>query len=178
MCGSLRRDSYNRQLLAAAKKIVVENGGEVEEIDFNEFVLPFYNQDIQDAGMPDIVTRLKTKVETADILMIVSPEYNYSIPAVIKNAIDWLSREKNSLSEKVAIICGASDGPYGTLRGQFQLRQVLMSLNVLIIPQPQLMLRFAEKAFNTDGSLVDQKTQATLAKLITKTMELARRLNT
>jgi chromate reductase len=174
MCGSLRLDSYNRQLLAIAKKIATDLGATVVEADLKLQGLPTYDGDIEAVGMPEPVQQLKKMTEESDVLLIATPEYNYSIPGGLKNAIDWLSRgERNSLGNKVAAIFGASTGPYGTVRGQAQLRLCLTAVNVLLLPKPQVMVRYAQEAFNIDGSLKDEKTAARLKTLIQKTFALA-----
>ncbi len=173
--GSLRTESYNRKALQIAKQIAADLGAEVTELDLREFNLPIYDKDIQDQGMPESVQRLKKAIEATDVLMIASPEYNYSVSGALKNAIDWASRgEKNSLGGKVAIIFGASTGGFGTLRGQTHLRQILSSVNVLILPQPQVLISRAEEAFNPDGSFVNPKNPEALKTLIEKTFKLAR----
>ena len=172
--GSLRSDSYNRKALQIAVRIAIDLGAEVTELDLRELDLPIYDKDIQDQGLPESVQKLKKIVESTDILLIASPEYNYSVSGALKNAIDWASRgEKNSLGGKMAIILGASTGGFGTLRGQFHLRQILASVNVLILPQPQVLISRAEEAFRPDGSLADAKTMETLKTLIEKTFKLA-----
>lgn len=169
ICGSLRRDSYNRKALVIAKRMARELGGEVTELDLGTLDLPIYNQDIQDAGLPENVQKLKAAVQACDVLLIASPEYNYSISGVLKNAIDWGSRVGNSWSGKTAIIFGASNGPYGTVRGQFQLRQVLVSVNVLCLPQPMVLVKNAKEGFTESGGFADQKTTERLRLLIQKT---------
>lgn len=174
--GSLRTASYNRKALQIAQKIAVDLGAEVQEIDLRELALPLYDQDIQDKGMPESVINFKSACAAADALIIASPEYNYSISSALKNALDWASRDGNSLSGKVAAIFGASNGRMGTARGQVHLRQVLMSLNVIATPQPQVYISFAEEAFNPDGSFKDPKTHEQLQKLIANTLSLAQKL--
>lgn len=176
ICGSLRTGSYNRKLLAVAKKIATEAGAQVEEFDLKKAALPDYNQDIEDQGFPESSNKLKVAVEDADILMIATPEYNRSISAALKNALDWLSRGTNSLDGKVAAIMGASTGPIGTIMAQFHLRQILANLGVIVVPKLQVLVRFAEKAFNADGSLVDEKTDALLKTLIGKSIELTQKI--
>ncbi len=175
--GSLRTDSFNRKALQIAKRIATDLGAQVKELDLRELNLPIYDKDIQDAGWPESVQRLKKEVEATDVLIIASPEYNYGISGALKNAIDWASRgEKNSFAGKVAAIFGASTGGFGALRSQAQLRQVLQSVNVLILPQPQVFISRAETAFNPDGSFTDQKNFETLKILIEKTFEFAVKL--
>lgn len=168
--GSLRRDSYNRKALQIAKQIAADLGAEVKEADLKELNIPIYDKDVQDKGWPEPVERLKKEVEATDVLMIASPEYNYSIPGGLKNAIDWVSRgEKNSFNGKTAVIFGVSTGGFGTLRGQLHLRQALQAVNVFILPQPQVFIARAEAAFNDDVSFADPKNFDTLKTLIEKT---------
>jgi len=172
ICGSLRRDSYNRRLLAVARKMSEDLGAQVIEADLRKLVLPLYNEDIEHPDLPAPVKKLKSLIEEADLLLIASPEYNHSISGVLKNAIDWASRGHDSFRGKVAAICGASDGPYGTARMQPQLRQILASLDVIVVPQPQVTVRFADKAFNPDGSLIDSKTHERLQELINRAVAM------
>jgi len=174
--GSLRTGSYNRKALQIAKKMAAELGAQVSEIDLKSLALPIYDQDIQDMGMLESAIKLKSAIEAADALLIASPENNYSISAALKNALDWASRNGNSWSGKVAAVFGASDGRIGTARGQVHLRQILMSLNVIATPQPQVYISLADQAFNLDGSLKDPKLNEQLHKLITNTLTLAQKL--
>jgi chromate reductase len=168
--GSLRRDSYNRKALQIAKRYAAEAGVEVAEADLKELALPIYDGDIEAQGLPESVLRLKAAVEAADVLLIASPEYNHSISGALKNAIDWLSRQKNSLDGKVAAVFGASTGVFGTARGQYHLRQTLASLNVLVIPQPQVYIGSAADAFHPDGSLKNPKTAEALKRLVERAL--------
>ncbi len=147
--GSLRKESFNRKALQIAKRFAEELGAVVEELDHNELQLPVYDEDLTAQGFPESVLRLKAKVEAADIILIASPEYNYSVPGGLKNAIDWLSRKKNSFDGKTAAIFGASNGQFGTVRMQPHLRIILEALNVSIVPQPQVFIRTAGEAFLT-----------------------------
>jgi chromate reductase len=174
--GSLRRDSYNRKALQIAKQFASELGGEVSEADLKQLALPVYDEDIENAGLPQGVVQLKAAVEAADALLIASPEYNHSIPGGLKNAIDWLSRGKNSLDGKVAALFGASSGPYGTARAQIHTRYVLGVLNVIVIPQPLVYIRNGGDAFLPDGSFKDAKTAELLKKLVARTLHVASRL--
>jgi chromate reductase len=176
ICGSLRRDSFNRKALAIGKQLAAELTTTVNEADLKQLNLPVYDEDIERQGIPESVLHLKTAVATADVLLIASPEYNHSIPGGLKNAIDWLSRGGNSLDGKVAAIFGASNGPYGTARGQIHLRYVLEVLNVLVIPQPMIYLRNGEESFNPDGSFKDPKTTHLLKKLIDRALTTAAKL--
>lgn len=173
--GSLRKDSYNRKALQVAKKFAAELNAEVNEADLKELNLPIYDGDIEAQGMPESVQKFKKEVEENDVLLIASPEYNYSISGVLKNAIDWLSRGGNSLDGKAAVIFGASPGPFGTLRGQYHLREILFALNVFVLPQPQVFIRSAHEAFNADGSFKDEKLSNQLKDLIEKTLNFAKK---
>lgn len=176
--GSLRKESYNRKALQIAKKFATEFGAEVSEVDLKEINLPIYNQDIQDQGLPQSVIDFKAKVAASDVIIIASPEYNYSVPGGLKNALDWASREGNAFAGKVSAIFGASNGAYGTLRAQPHLRQIMTSLNVILLPQPQVMIRTAQDLFDADGNLTDPKLLDQLKTLIQKTLELAIKLKT
>lgn len=174
--GSLRRDSYNRKALQIAKQLAAATASSVEEADLKQLGLPVYDGDVEDEGMPEQVVRFKAMVERADVLLIASPEYNHSIPGGLKNAIDWLSRGRNSLDGKVAAIFGASTGIYGTARGQIQLRYVLTVLNTLVISQPMVYIGKAAEAFLPDGSFKDPKTTEVLKRLIDHTLQVAAKL--
>lgn len=174
--GSLRRDSYNRKLLQVAKKFAREYNAEVKEADLKELNLPIYDQDIEDESFPKSVLKLKKMAEEADVLLIASPEYNRSVSGALKNAIDWLSRGQNSLDGKIAAIFGVSDGMFGTVRGQLHLRQILAALNVFILPQPEVYVRFGAKAFDEKGNLVDEKTYERLKSLVFKTIDFAKKV--
>jgi len=171
--GSLRRDSYNRKALQAAKRFAADAGAEVSEADLKELALPIYDGDLEAQGIPDSVVQLKAAVEAADVILIASPEYNHSISGALKNAIDWLSRRKNSLDGKVAAVFGASTGVFGTARGQYHLRQTLASLNVMVIPQPQVYIGSAADAFAPDGAFQNPKTADLLHRLVTRAVKVA-----
>ena len=172
--GSLRKESMNRKALQIAKRFASQAGVIVEEMDLKELDIPVFDQDIMDQGMPESVQRLKLAVKEAEVIIIASPEYNYSVPGGLKNAIDWLSRGENSLEGKVAAIFGVSNGINGTIRMQPQLKIILNSLNVSLVPQPQVMIRNGREAFTPEGGLVDSKLEAQLKMLIEKTLHLAK----
>ena len=171
--GSLRRDSLNRKALRIAMQFAAELGAEVGHADLKELALPVYDGDVEAEGMPQSVLRLKAMVEAADALLIASPEYNHSIPGGLKNAIDWLSRGRNSLDGKVVALFGASNGQFGTARGQLAVRQTLGALNVLVLPQPLVYIRQAEHAFQPDGSFQDSKTADLLKALVARALRVA-----
>ncbi len=173
ICGSLRADSYNRKLLHLAKRIAVDLDAEVSEADLKEFNLPIYDGDIEAKSFPKPVQKLKVIVELSDVILIASPEYNYSIPGGLKNAIDWLSRGGNSFDKKVVAIFGASPGRFGTAHGQCHLRQVFTALNAFVLPQPEVFIGQCAEVFDANGSLKDEKTRELLRELIQKTFEFA-----
>ena len=169
----MRSESYNRKALQIAKKIVSDLDVNVVELDLKTLDLPFFNEDLRINGFPESVKKLKDAIASTDVLVIATPEYNHSIPGVLKNAIDWASDKTNPFTGKVAAIFGASNGLVGTLRSQLHLRQVLASLNVELLPQPQVYIRSAREAFLPDGSLVDKKVEQQLHQLMTATLTLA-----
>lgn len=180
--GSLRKASLNRKALQVAKKIAQDAGGNVTELDLKELNIPMYDGDIEGdlrAGtFPESAKKLKDAIAAADILIIASPEYNYSISGALKNAIDWASRQGNSLEGKFAVLFGVSNGPYGTARGQPHVRQIFQQLGTLMLPGPVIYIGNGQDAFNEDGSFKDQKLMERMQKLITQTIETAKKLKT
>lgn len=158
IAGSLRRDSYNRALLRAAQAlapqgVVVESFDRLREI-------PFFNADLEAAGDPAAVIELKAAVGAADALLIVTPEYNRGLPAVTKNAIDWLSRpllESVLLSKPVALM-GVSTGRGGAAGGLEQARAALEYVGSQVLDR-QIAVGRAQQRFDEAGRLVDQETQ-------------------
>lgn len=175
IAGSLRSDSFNRKALQIAKQIASDLQTNVVELDLKTLDLPLFDEDMRMNGFPEPVKKLKDAISSADVLLIATPEYNHSIPGVLKNAIDWASDKTNPFEGKVAAIFGASNGLVGTLRAQLHLRQVLASLNVELVPQPQVFIRTAQSAFLLDGSLVDKKIEQQLRRLIEATLTLSSR---
>ena len=169
----MRSESFNRKALQIAKKIVSDLDVNIVELDLKTLDLPLFNEELRTNGFPESVKKLKDAIASADVLVIATPEYNHSIPGVLKNAIDWASDKTNPFTGKVAAIFGASNGLVGTLRSQLHLRQVLASLNVELLPQPQVYIRSAREAFLPDGSLVDKKVEQQLHQLMTATLTLA-----
>ncbi|MEQ1667959.1 MAG: NAD(P)H-dependent oxidoreductase [Sulfuriferula sp.] len=154
--GSLRKDSYNRALLRAAQKLTPA-GVEVEIFDIGDF--PLYNEDIE-TNLPIAVAVFKEKILQADAILMVTPEYNYSISGVLKNAIDWASRPygSNSFDGKAVAIMGATSGMLGTARAQYHLRQICVFLNAHVLNRPEVMVGSVQNKFS-DGELVDEKTR-------------------
>ncbi|HRN96222.1 MAG TPA: NAD(P)H-dependent oxidoreductase [Candidatus Levybacteria bacterium] len=179
IAGSLRIESLNKKILLAGEKILKEIDPTIEytELDLKTLALPVYDQDIQDAGMPENVMQFKTAIENADIIMIATPEYNHSIPGGLKNAIDWASRGKNSLGQKVVALMGATDGMGGTIRAQEHLRVALAALNAYVIPYPEVLIRQTDKKLDTQGNFTDEKGLSQIKKLLERTIKIASRLS-
>jgi chromate reductase, NAD(P)H dehydrogenase (quinone) len=162
--GSLRRYSFNKALLRAAVQLAPKNVI-IETFDL-EGILPF-NQDLE-AQPTQKVKEFKAKIKGADAILIATPEYNYSIPGVLKNAIDWASRPytDNAFEGKPVAIMGASTGMLGTSRAQYHLRQSFVFLNMHPINRPEVFVAHAQEKFDENGNLKDEKTQQQIAKLI------------
>ena len=169
--GSLRRGSYNRALLLAATELApLTLHILIQELDR----IPLYNGDIEAAGAPDSVVQLREVIRKADGLLIATPEYNYGVPGVLKNAIDWLSRppRDSALNGKVAAVMGASQGTTGTARGQLQLRQAFVFTNTYALLQPEVLVGLAHEKFCADGRLVHQATRDVLATFLQRFSDL------
>jgi chromate reductase, NAD(P)H dehydrogenase (quinone) len=174
IAGSLRRQSYNRSALRAAKELVPEGVAlDIFELDG----IPVFNQD-EEKDTPAKVVELKQRIRAADALLIVTPEYNYSIPGVLKNAIDWATRPygDNAWSGKPAAIMGASPGMLGTARAQYHLRQIFVTLNVIPINQPEVMISNAAQRFDAEGNLTDESTKRHIRQLLQSLAEWTERL--
>ena len=163
---STRRESFNKKLVAIAAQGAREGGAEVTLIDLKDFPLPLFDQDLEaEQGMPENGKKLKKLFIDHDGLLIASPEYNSSFPAVLKNAIDWVSRPAPgepslvAFRGKVATLMSASPGALGGLRGLVHVRSILGNLGVIVLPD-QTAVAKAHEAFQPDGSLVDPKRQA------------------
>jgi chromate reductase len=159
IAGSLRRASMNRALLHAAIRLAPP------ALEIREFEglgeIPLYNADIDtDEQRPEIVAGLKTQIAAADAVLLVTPEYNWGVPGVLKNALDWASRPgfKSVLAGKPAGMMGASGGPLGTARAQTQLRQTLDAVLARVLPHPGVLVGRAQDKFE-DGELVDEPTR-------------------
>ncbi len=174
--GSLREESFNRKALRFAIHIARDLGATVREVDLKELALPLFNADLREHGFPESIQAWKRDVESCDMLLIATPEYNHSVPGPLKNAIDWASDKTNPFEGKVAAIFGASIGLVGTVRAQMHLRQILGSLEVQTLSQPQVFIRSARTAFSPDGSLADPHIAGQLEELIQKTMKFTMQL--
>lgn len=162
--GSLRAGSYNSAALRAAVALAPE-GMTIETAEIGD--LPLYNDDVRAAGYPAPVQRLRDQLAAADAILFVTPEYNYSIPGVLKNAIDWASRPPSQpFDNKPVAIMGASGGVLGSARAQYQLRQMLVFLNAFPLNKPEVMIGTAQSKFDEAGRLTDEPTREFIRTLL------------
>ena len=173
--GSLRRDSYNRALLKVAQEVAPH---EVEIALFDLHAIPPYDGDVEAAGDPQPVGRLKAAIRSVDALLIATPEYNYGIPGVLKNAIDWASRppRESVLDAKPVAIMGASTGIGGTAEAQAQLRRVLTFPGAQMLPEPEVFVSQARKKFDADLRLTDGETRLAIEALLEALVEWTTRV--
>jgi len=174
IAGSLRRQSYNRAALRAAQQLAPEGVTlDIFELDG----IPAFNQD-EEKNTPAKVVELKQRIRAADAVLIVTPEYNCSIPGVLKNAIDWATRPygDSAWSGKPVAIMGASPGMLGTARAQYHLRQIFVGLNVFPINQPEVMIANAAERFDADGNLTDETTKKHIRRLLESLAEWTGRI--
>ena len=164
--GSLRKDSYNRRLARAVEKLAPA-GLSFEHIRIDD--LPLYSQDFDD-NYPPIARRLKQDVESADGLLFVTPEYNRSIPGVLKNAIDLASRPwgKNSFAGKPAGVIGTSIGAPGSSMAQQHLRNALTYLDVPLLAQPEVFLHFKDEPIGVNGEIKSDSIEKFLRDFVTR----------
>ncbi len=162
--GSLRKNSYNSAALRAAQSLVPA-GVNVEIFQLNG--IPPFNED-EETNSPAIVKEFREKIRAADAVLVATPEYNYSIPGVLKNAIDWASRPygQGALMNKPAAIMGASMGMLGTARAQYDLRRIFVFLNLYVLNQPEVMIPFASKVFDAQGNVTDEKTKGKIKEVV------------
>ena len=168
--GSLRKDSYNRFALNAAQEIVPD-GAVLDLIDLHG--IPVFNQD-DEMAPPASVLEFKRRIRSADAILFATPEYNYSVPGGLKNAIDWASRPygESAWQRKPAAIMGASVGSLGTARAQYHLRQMLVTLNMPVVNQPEVMIGNAARVFDKAGRLTDEPTRQFIQNLLAALVQL------
>jgi chromate reductase len=164
ICGSLRKASFNMSALRACAELMPQ-GMTLEIASIAQ--LPIFNQDVLDAGMPEPVKRLRGDIVAADGLLIASPEYNFSIPAPLKNAIDWASRPPNqAFHDKPIAIFSVTSGPVGGARVQYDLRRVLGQLWGHVLPRPEVFIGNAASKFDANGRITDETTRKFLTDLL------------
>jgi chromate reductase len=174
VCGSLRKQSFNLYALKAAQKLVP--AGVTLDI-YMLHGLPLYNQDEEKNAHPE-VTKFKAAIRAADAILFATPEYNYSIPGVLKNAIDCASRPygDSAWTGKPAALFGASVGVLGTARAQYHLRQSFVFLNIQPVQQPEVLIREAANKFDADGNLTDDGAKKLIAQMLANLVALAARV--
>ena len=170
--GSLRKASYNLRALKAAQELVPE-GVALNLIELH--AIPVFNQD-DEMTLPPAVIELKRRILAADAILFATPEYNYSVSGVLKNAIDWASRPygESAWTGKPAALMGASVGSLGTARAQYHLRQVLVAFGMPVVTQPEVMICNASQRFDPDGRLTDAPTRENIQKLLVALVQLVR----
>lgn len=175
--GSARRDSLNRKLLASVVKAVEAAGGAVTLLDLNDYVLPLFHGDLEDAeGMPADAVKLLELMQVHAGLLIASPEYNSQVTPLLKNTIDWLSRaDDNPFEGKVAAVVSASPGMLGGARSLQHARHLLLHLGCHIAPA-QCILPKAHEAFDEAGALKSERSQKSVEALAAQLVDLVRRL--
>ena len=172
--GSLREKSFNRYALRAAQSLAPE-GAKVETADISG--LPGFNQD-DEANPPAKVVELKKQIRNADAILFVTPEYNYSVPGVLKNAIDWASRPygDSAWQGKPVAVMGASVGQLGSARAQYHLRQSFVFLDMRAVNQPEVMIAHAHKHFDEQGNLTDETAKKLIGQLLVELVKLTQQL--
>lgn len=174
IAGSLRKDSYNKAILRAAVKLAPDDA-ELEVFDLEG--IPPFNQDMENQP-PEKVKDFKAKIRAADALLIATPEYNYSIPGVLKNAVDWASRPygDSAFTGKPVAVMGAAPGMLGTARAQYHLRQCFVFLNMYPVNQPEVMVSFAGEKVDRNGRVTDPMTREKIKELLASLVGWIKRL--
>ena len=164
ICGSLRVKSVNRNVLRAAAEVMPPS---MRPTIMHLDGIPLYNQDVMDKAVPEAVVQLAAEIRAADAVLIASPEYNYSVSGVLKNAIDWMSRVPDQpFKDKPVAIMSAAPGLMGGGRGQYDLRKILSGLEALLLQKPEVIINLAGPKFDAEGALID----ATSRKAVTDQM--------
>jgi chromate reductase, NAD(P)H dehydrogenase (quinone) len=156
ICGSLRQDSYNAMALSLAARSMPP-GMRLDTFTLHD--IPLFNGDLLAQGYPPEVKDLREKIRSADAVLLASPEYNFSISGVLKNALDWVSRGADQpLAGKPVAILSASTGPYGGARSQYDLRKVLLFMNAMVLMKPEVFIGSAGSKFDPGGVCTDEAT--------------------
>ncbi len=172
--GSLRKGSYNTMVLKAAQKLAPINVV-IEQLCIDK--VPIYNFDLHGQYFPDEVEKLNDAVKAADAVIFITPEYNYSIPGVLKNVIDFFSRSpKKPFDKKPVGIMTASPGLLGGVRAQYHLRQILVAVNAYVMNQPEIVIGQVSTKFDEAGNLTDEKTKEFISKFITSLAAFSERI--
>ena len=174
LSGSLRKASYNTALIGAAERLCPD-GMAIQRFSLSK--LPLYDDDVRLAGYPSNVQALRDAVARADAVLFASPEYNYSVSGVLKNAIDWVSRPPSQpFAGKPVAIVSASLGMLGGGRGQYHLRQVGVALDMRILNKPEVMVSRASEKFDKDLLLTDADTQKQLRSVLEALLDWTQKL--
>ncbi len=172
--GSLRKASYNTAALRAAQELV-PGSTVITLADISD--IPLFNNDVLEKGLPKSVVRIVEKIAAADSVLIATPEYNYSIPGVLKNAIDWISKAPDEpFRHKPVGIMGASLSAIGTARAQYDLRKVFVFLDAHVLNRPEVMIAAAHTRFDADGHLIDEAARKLIKAQVAALKEWAMRL--
>ena len=174
--GSLRKGSFNKALLHNAQDMAPE-GVNIDILEIDK--VPYFNEDVESADFPDAATELKNKIENADGAIIATPEYNRSVPGVLKNTIDWTSRPygENSWVGQPVLVLGASIGPISTAIAQSHLKHSMLYLDCHVLGQPEFYLGNAHDKFNDDGKLTDEETRDFLSQTLNTFIDFAKQQN-
>jgi chromate reductase, NAD(P)H dehydrogenase (quinone) len=174
IAGSLRAKSFNRAALRAAGELLPD-GATLDAFDLPDF--PGFSEDREKAPPPEVVD-MKQRIRAADAVLFVTPEYNYSMPGVLKNAIDWASRPygDNAWAGKPGAIMSASVGAFGGARAQYHLRQCFIFLDVKLVNAPEVAIPAAHKAFDADGKLTNEMSRKFVAQLMEALVAWTRKL--
>src|SRR5918999_5927638 len=174
LAGSLRRASFHRGLIRAARELAPDDVT-VEPYELLDEI-PFFNQDVENLGNPAPVKGFKEKIRQADAVLIATPEYDYAIPGVLTNALDWVLRPPSPFRHKPVGIVGTSPGSAGTARGQMVLRQILLHPPAYVMPEPQMLIPFSRQKFHAEtGDLVDEETRDRLCRFLEALAEWTQR---
>lgn len=174
--GSLRKGSFNRGVLRTAKDVAPE-GVEVAIVELD--AIPLYNFDLETTAYPESVTAIKVQIASSDAVLIVTPEYQYSVPGVLKNALDWISRPPGTsgLADRPVGIMGAANSMVGTARAQMHLRQILVHERSVVMTHPQVLISEARRKFDAQGNLIDQETRDRVKAFMEALVRWARRFS-
>lgn len=173
LSGSLRKRSFNSALLRAAVELAPETM-EIDVVAIGD--LPLYDDDVREKGYPPVVEALRKRAAEAKAVLFVTPEYNFSVSGVLKNAIDWLSRPPATpIAGKPTAIMGASQGPSGSMRAQYHLRQMCVFLDMPCVMKPEVFVRQAASLFDADLKLTDEATKKNVRALLESLERLVRR---
>ncbi len=178
LAGSLRANSYNKQLVRVASAAAVAQGADVIDIDLADYDIPLFSEDLEAEGVPESVVKLKAQFREADGLLIASPEYNGSISGVLKNVLDWLSRPdadypgSNVFAERVVGLLAASPGALGGLRGLTHVTDIFGNLGSIVLPG-QVALPKAYNAFDAAGDMIDSAMRERVAGVGRRVVEVA-----